>query len=232
MTAPAPRPRGVFITGTDTGAGKTFAAAALVRAMCKLGVDVGVMKPVASGCRRLRGRLVSEDAEVLLAAAGCPESPEEVTPFRYRAPLGPSVAAQLEKRPFRQKRALAVFRKLSKRHDFMVVEGIGGLAVPLSARLDVADLARALGLPMIIVAADRLGVLNHVMLTADYARRKKLNCLGVVLNRPAPAADTSRRTNAAELKRQGVTVLARLGFCRSVKSAALALGPLARRLAP
>ncbi len=223
-------PRGIFVTGTDTEVGKTFVAAALAAALGARGMDVGVMKPVASGCRRVRGKLVSGDAEALLAAAGCEDPLDDVNPVRYAAPLGPSVAARRERRPVNAKRITTAFKRLTTRHEFTIVEGIGGLAVPLSARLDVADLARRMGLPLLIVAADRLGVLNQVLLTLDYARRKGLDVLGVVLNCPARGADASKASNAGELRRRGVEVLARLGYCSSLESAARKLAPLARRI--
>ncbi len=229
MTARAPR--GIFVTGTDTGVGKTFVAAALAAALRRAGLDAGVMKPVASGCRRVRGRLVSGDAEILLAAAGCDDSLDDINPVRYAAPLGPSVAARRERRPVNARKILAAFGRLGSRHEFMIVEGVGGLAVPLSARLDVAGLARRMKLPLLVVAADRLGVLNHTLLTLDYARRKGLDVPGAVLNCRARRADASRASNAGELRRRGVEVLARLGYCTSLKGAARKLAPLARRLA-
>lgn len=222
---------GLFVTGTDTGAGKTFVAAALARALRARGVEVGVMKPVASGCRRRGGKLVSGDAELLRAAAGSDDPIEEISPIRYAAPLGPSVCARRERRPFEVKKVLAAFRRLSARHEFTVVEGIGGLAVPLSARLDVAGLARRLELPVLIAAADRLGVLSHALLTAGYARRRRLDLLGVVLTCTRKQADASRASNAGELRRQGLDVLARLAHC-SPAAAARRLGELAGRLAP
>jgi dethiobiotin synthetase len=226
------RSRGVFVTGTDTGVGKTFVSCALARALARRGVRVGVMKPVASGCRRHGGSLISEDAEELLAASGSGDRHEEVCPLRFAAPLGPSVAARLERRRVRMAPVMAAFGRLRRRHQFLIVEGVGGLAVPLSARSDVAGLARRLRLPLLVVAADRLGVLNHTVLTLEYARRAGLEVRGVVLNRPRAGGDSSRRSNAAELRRRGVPLLTVLGHCRSPRGAAGRLAALARRLFP
>jgi dethiobiotin synthetase len=223
---------GVFVTGTDTGVGKTFVAAALVAALKRAGVDVGVMKPIASGCRRIRGELVPDDARELLAAAKCDDPLEEVSPVRFAAPLGPSVAARSERRGIRLTSITSAYRRLRGRHDFMVVEGIGGLAVPLSKKADVAELARRMGLPLLVVAADRLGVLNHTLLTLDYARERGLELLGVVLSRAGRGRDPSCATNAAELARLGVPILARVPHCRSRAAAARKLAGLARRLQP
>jgi dethiobiotin synthetase len=222
----------VFVTGSDTGVGKTFVAAALASALRGAGVGVGVMKPVATGCRGSGRRLRSDDADRLIGAARSSDGYEEVCPCRYAPPLGPSVAARLAGRPIRLGRLVLAWERLSRRHRFTVVEGIGGLAVPLSGSADVADLAVRLRLPVIVVAADRLGVLNHTRLTAAYAESRGLTVLGAVLNSPVRVPrgrDRSVDTNADELARQGIRVLARVPHC-SPQAAAALLAPLARRL--
>jgi dethiobiotin synthetase len=222
--------KGLFVTGTDTGVGKTFVAAALVHALKRQGVNVGVMKPIASGCRRVGGDLFSPDARKLLAASGVDDPLEDVSPLRFSAALGPSAAAGAEGRKLDLGRVRRAYRRLERRHDFMVVEGVGGLAVPLSKGQDVADLAGSLGLPLLVVAADRLGVLNHTLLTLGYAQARGLEVAGVVLNRPGRSGDASRSSNADELSRRGVHVLARLGHCAGVASASQRLRDLARSL--
>ncbi len=198
---------GLFVTGTDTEIGKTAAACAIARWLRGKGRSVGVMKPVASGCRMHRGRLVSDDALRLTKAAGCDELPARVCPITFRAPLAPAVAAQLEHRRVDLPRAVRAFHLLARRYDYMVVEGVGGLAVPLTARRTVADLAKMLDLDLLIVARAGLGTLNHTALTVEYARRRGLTVRGVVLNR-ATGRDLSEKTNAAEIKRlTGVPVL-------------------------
>ncbi len=225
------RTRGLFVTGTDTDVGKTFVAAALARAMSESGVDVGVMKPVASGCVRRGGVLVSEDAEVLVAASGSDSVMDDVSPLRFAAPLGPTVAARRAGQRVDLRKVAVALARLKAQHEFLIVEGVGGLGVPLTRRTDVADLAKRVGLPLLIVAADRLGVLNHTWLTLDYAQRKGLDVAGVILNRVSRQRDASRADNAEELRRMGVPLLGVLQFCPSLRAAARPLGKLARRLA-
>ena len=198
--------------------------------MVAAGVNVGVMKPVASGCRRVRGELVCDDALELVRAAGLKGVPEDCCPVRYAPPLGPSVAARQEGRGFSLRRVMSAFRRVSRGRDFVIVEGVGGLAVPLGGGLDVADLAAAMRLPLLVVAADRLGVLNHTLLTLQCAGRRGLRVAGVVLNRPTGGGDVSRRSNAEELRRLGVPLLAELRHCRSSRSGARRLESLAREL--
>jgi dethiobiotin synthetase len=208
-----PDSRGLFVTGTDTGVGKTFVACGLAAALSRSGADVGVMKPVASGCRRAPGAgrrgLASGDAEALSRASGAGDPPALVTPFAFEPPISPDQAARLARRPIALDRVEAAFRALAGRHDVMLVEGVGGLLVPLGPGATVAEMALRLGLPLLVVARDGLGTLNHTLLTLDTARRRGLRVSAVVLNR----ADRRRpglpeRLNPATLRREaGVPVL-------------------------
>jgi len=182
--------RGLFITGTDTGVGKTLVASALA-AWCRLqGIDVGVMKPIATGARRT----ISSDARMLAQAAGVGDPWPLINPVCYRDPLAPSVAAQRAHRPVRLAAVVRAFQELSQRHELLVVEGIGGLLVPLSRRTTVVEVIRLLDLPLLIVARRRLGTLNHTLLTVEHARRAGLAVAGVVLNAAdPPAADPDAR---------------------------------------
>ena len=180
---------GLFITGTDTGVGKTLIAAGLA-AWCRArGIDVGVMKPIATGGR------VSADAVQLARAAGVVDPPALINPVCFREPLAPFVAAQRAGASIRWSAIRRAFRQLQRRHRFLIVEGIGGLLVPLSRRRTVADLIRLMDLPVLIVARRRLGTLNHTLLTVQEARRQGLRVLGVVLN----AADPPTRDRDARL---------------------------------
>jgi dethiobiotin synthetase len=204
----------VFVTGTGTGVGKTFVACALVRALRARGVDVGAMKPVATGCSKgPGGRLVSEDASALLAASGASDPLELVTPQAFEPPLAPTAAARLSGASFDKARVLDAFRELASRHRALVVEGVGGLLVPLGERYTVRDLARELGAPLLVVARDELGTINHTALTVEAALSGGLQVRGVVLDRPPGGGpDLSVETNAEEIERlTGVRVLARLG---------------------
>lgn len=199
--------RGYFITATGTEVGKTLFACGLARLLKDRGENVGVMKPVASGGRRERGRLVSEDAELLRRAIDGGDPLELVNPICFRNPLAPLSAARLERQKYSQSVVLRAYSELRRRHSCMIVEGIGGAAVPLDARSDVSDLMRAIGLPAIVVASAALGTLNHTRLTLRELERKRVRCAGIVLN----DFDRSRladRTNLQYFERSRIPVLA------------------------
>lgn len=172
---------GIFITGTDTGVGKTAVAAALAFLLRQRGVRVGVMKPVTSGCIEKVGRLVSEDAELLAAGAGIAVS-DEVAPYLLREPVAPSAAAEKEGVRIEFSRILAAYHRLADQYDFVIVEGAGGLMVPLAGGLLVADLVKLLALPLLVVARPGLGTVNHTLLTCFAARQLELQVRGVVVN--------------------------------------------------
>jgi len=172
---------GIFITGTDTGVGKTIVSAALARLLRDRGVNVGVMKPVTSGCREADGRLVSEDAELLAWAAGV-NLDDECAPYCLRAPIAPSVAATREGVRIDFSRIREAYRRLAERHDFVIVEGAGGLMVPLSGGLLVADLVLALQLPLLVVTRPNLGTINHTVLTCFTAKQLGIRLRGVIVN--------------------------------------------------
>lgn len=182
---------GVFITGTDTGVGKTVVTAALAAAVARAGIRVRALKAVASGVESGAG----DDAERIAAAAGH----EPLTGIALRAPLSPHRAAALEGR--RIDVAMLVDWVHAHRGEVTLVEGAGGWQVPLTETERIADLAAALGFPVMIVAADRLGVLNHTLLTAESVTRRGLPIAGVVLVAPpAPGADIAPRYNLADLR--------------------------------
>jgi dethiobiotin synthetase len=181
-----PTSRGIFITGTDTGVGKTVVASAVAAALRLKGIDVGVMKPVHTGCPLdRRGNPVPADSIRLIRHARVADPVQDVSPYLFSRPLAPSAAAELEKRAIRFSKILDRYSSLMDRHDFMVVEGIGGLMVPITRRLLVAHLARRMKLPLLIVARARLGTINHTLLTLSAARRFKLSVRGVVFNSTA-----------------------------------------------
>ena len=202
--------RGLFITGTDTGVGKTAGACALAAWCRRAGVDVGVMKPVATGGRWLsqRGvrRFVSDDALRLAQAAGTEDPWALVNPICFEEPLAPWTAARRRHTRVRLQTVVGAFRRLAGRHDYLIVEGIGGLLVPLTARDSVAELAGRLGLPLLLVTRPGLGTLNHTRLSLEQIRRSGLACEGIVINHAAPAprhrmARVAERTNRAVLGR-------------------------------
>ncbi|HSN92515.1 MAG TPA: dethiobiotin synthase [Anaeromyxobacteraceae bacterium] len=197
--------RGLFVTGTDTGVGKTEVACALLRAARARGLDAVGMKPAQSGA----GPGEVSDAERLLEASGRVEPFAAVCPYELEAPLAPAVAARLEGRTVSLDAIVSAARALASRHAAVVVEGAGGLLVPLSEDATYADLAAALGLPVLVVARAGLGTLNHTALTCEALGRRGLAVAGVVLNRTVPVDDPSVPHNAAEIERMtGARVLA------------------------
>ena len=202
--------RGIFVTGTDTGVGKTLIAAALAAWYRQQGCDVGVMKPIATGGRWIRHRasrrLVSDDAIMLANAAGVDDPWSLITPVCFREPLAPWTAAMRAHRSIDLHHLVRRFCALADRHPFTIVEGIGGLLVPLTSRLTVADLAKRLGLPLVIVARRPLGTINHTLLTLAAARAHGLRVVGVVFNDaqrlpPDPLSRLAARTNPAMIER-------------------------------
>lgn len=174
--------KGIFVTGTDTGVGKSIVAAALAYALRSKGHDVGVMKPVHTGCKSTGPKRGGEDTQLLIRAAGVQDPINIVTPYCLKHPLAPWPAGQME--GIRIK--LSVLRKaydaLYRRHTLLIVEGIGGLAVPLTARLSVADLVLEFGLPLLVVTRPGLGTLNHTRLTLEYAKTRRIPVQGVIIN--------------------------------------------------
>lgn len=172
---------GIFITGTDTGVGKTIVAATLARLLRMKGVNVGVMKPVTSGCREVSGQLVSEDALLLCEAAGI-TCTNDVAPYRLREPVAPSEAARLDGVRIDFAAIKKSFDYLSSLYDYLIVEGVGGVMVPLSGGFLVSDLVRELKLPLLVVARSGLGTINHTVLTCFASAQMGLQVSGVIIN--------------------------------------------------
>jgi dethiobiotin synthetase len=174
---------GIFITGTDTNVGKTMIAAALAWLIRKNGINVGVMKPLATGKTVFSKRYKSIDAAILAKAAHICETDEEINPFFYPVPAAPIMAARIVNQSTPSISAVVkAFHKVASKHTFMIVEGIGGIMVPLSREVYVADLARALKLSTIIVARSKLGTLNHILLTIKVCTYYGLNVQGIIIN--------------------------------------------------
>ena len=188
--------KGIFITGTDTGVGKTFFACGLAALLSESGYKVGVMKPAETGCDEGEGKLVPQDAVALKEASGCALPLEQICPYQFREPLAPSVAAEREGVRIDIDRLIERYSEISAAHDITIVEGAGGLMVPLLPSYTYADFASVLKLPLIVVAANKLGVINHLLLTLEHASCKGLRVIGYVLNQvesqPSLAAVTSR----------------------------------------
>ena len=171
-----------FITGTDTGIGKSFVTAALLRALDARGVRVTGMKPIAAGARRDGNELINDDAELLRRCANVSAARRLVCPAIYEAPTAPHLAAQAAGRPIDLDAIAKAYQQLCAKADVVLVEGIGGWALPLSGPDMLADLPRRLALPILLVVGVRLGALNHALLTARAILADGLPLLGWVAN--------------------------------------------------
>jgi dethiobiotin synthetase len=192
--------RGILVTGTDTGIGKTLVGCALAAALSRR-VRVAVLKPAETGCREEDGALVPDDAVRLRDAAGSSTSLDVVCPFRYAEPLAPWLAAKRAERPIAIERVRGCYAEIARGSDVVLVESAGGLLVPLADRYSFADLARDLGLTVLLVVGSRLGALNQTLLTLECARTRGLAIAGYVLNRTTPEEDLAQSLNADALAR-------------------------------
>jgi dethiobiotin synthetase len=202
--------RGVFVTGTDTGVGKTQVAAGLAWLLKKRNVDVAVAKPFATGEKLHSKKFKSEDTAILAEAAGATEPDSELNPVFFKVPASPLMAAQiLGKSPPDVHGALFPVKKLGIMHQFVVVEGIGGLMVPLTEREFVADFARLSALPVLIVTHPRLGTINQTLLTVRVCREFGLDIRGIIVNRmPKKPSAAEKRAPEMIQRLAGVPVLA------------------------
>jgi dethiobiotin synthetase len=203
-----PRPaRGLFVTGTSTEVGKTYVGALIARALAADGYRVGVYKPAASGCEQQGDSLIAADAQLLWEAAGKPGQLEAVCPQRFAAPLAPHLAAREEGREIDAKLLREGLAYWHDRCDVVLVEGAGGLMSPMGDDDYVADLAEEFGYPLVVVAANELGVINQTLQTLITAAtfRDGIAVAGVVLNDArGPTADISAASNRQQLEQHCV----------------------------
>ena len=219
--------RGVFVTGTDTGVGKTVVSCALVRALLDAGVDTAAMKPIETGVDE-RGPL---DAQALRTAAGDADSLDDVCPLRFAMPAAPNVAARAEGRTIDLSVIDAAFARLGSRHAATVVEGAGGLLVPIDAQTTMADLARRLRLPVVVVARAALGTINHTLLTLEAARARGLDVVGVVVSHAEGALSDADRHNLSHLREAlGASLIGEVEPLRAGEAASIDPQPILERL--
>ena len=193
--------RSFLITGTDTGVGKTTVASAIAAALALRGHDVGVGKPVETGCEPgPDGNRLPADALQLRWAAGRGDSIDGICPWRFAAPLSPNVAARREQTDLRLSDVVQAVRAVIGGSQIALLEGAGGLLSPLTDDATFADVARACDLGVIVVVGNRLGALNHARLTLDWASGHGLDVVGYVVNALAESADLAAQTNVAELR--------------------------------
>ena len=203
---------GLFITGTDTGVGKTRVATALLRALARRGLRAVGMKPVAAGCERIDGALVSGDVAALVAASNLNLPVDLINPYRFQPAIAPHLAAELAGETISLQKIRDAYVVLAARADRVVVEAAGGFLVPLNEHEDFGDLARMLELPVLLVVGMRLGCLNHALLTAEAVQRRGLQFAGWVANRLDAQMPAFEQNVHALRERLGVPLLGTIPF--------------------
>ncbi|PKN02287.1 MAG: dethiobiotin synthase [Elusimicrobia bacterium HGW-Elusimicrobia-1] len=183
--------RGIFVTGTDTGAGKTYVSCLIASAVAA-GRRVSVFKPYLSGSRA--------DARKLLAASGSSQRIDEVNPYFFKAPLAPFVAARLEKKRISVAHTVETFKKACRAADFVIVEGAGGLFVPVAGGFHIIDLIKKLRLPAVLVSRAGLGAINHTLLSVEALSRRKIRTAAVVINNYT-GRGAAQKTNPAVIRK-------------------------------
>lgn len=234
MTSHASRltPHGFFVTGTDTGVGKTLIACALLHGFATLGKSVIGMKPVAAGAAHGPAGLVNDDVALLRAASNVDAPLALVNPYCFEPPIAPHLAAEQAGVVIDLAIIAAAYEGLAAVADIVIVEGIGGFRVPLNRSEDSAGLAQRLGLPVILVVGLRLGCLNHALLTAHSIRAQGLTLAGWIANRIDPAMAGAERNVAALTERLAAPLLGVVEFMAAPNpgriAAQLALSRLAK----
>lgn len=198
---------GFFITGTDTGVGKTIVTAAILRSFIKKGLKVGAMKVIETGCLNKDGILLPEDGMFLRDMAEMNDPFDLVTPIKFENPLSPLVASRIENREVELHRIFKSLETLKKKYDYLFVEGIGGVMVPLikeekkKSFYFVRDLIKDMQLPAVVVTRPSLGTINHTLLTMEALKNKKIPIKGFIINFSEPAKnDIAEKTNPQILK--------------------------------
>ncbi|MCL2484670.1 MAG: dethiobiotin synthase [Endomicrobia bacterium] len=202
--------KSVFITATDTEVGKTYVSCKIAEALKKAGINCGVFKPVSTGDR--------SDAEKLIKAAKINEKPETVTPVFFKNPMSPYAASLIEKKSFDLKKVYKSYEYFNKKYEFTIVEGVGGLLVPLKQNFFVNDLIKRLCLPVILVARFGLGTINHTLLTVDKLKKDKTKIAGIILSGKKNINDVSAKSNADIIRELTKLPVLELGLNKQVKA--------------
>lgn len=207
-------PKGFFVTGTDTGVGKTIITAALIKTAHLFGFKACGMKPIETGCKRTENRrqqtpnrqgnnsFIPSDGTFLREITGTGESIDLITPVRFENPLAPLPASEIEDKPVDLNKIKTAYKELSNKYDVIIVEGIGGLLVPITRDYFVINLARDFGLPLIVVSRPGLGTINHTMLTVNYAIKEGLDVAGIIINHTRPPERTLAENTNPEIIRR------------------------------
>ena len=193
----------LFITGTDTEVGKTTIARAIIRAGLKKGIKIGVMKPVETGCIEEGGVLIPQDAKSLKESAGIDHPLDLINPYRFAMPVSPHIAARSSSTAIVPDVIIDCFNRIKKDVDFCVVEGAGGVLVPLSPKFLTIDLIKLMNIEVVVVARDKLGTINHTLLTLEALRRRGIKIKGVILNRTTKDLGPDSLTNKESIEEYG-----------------------------
>jgi dethiobiotin synthetase len=185
--------KGIFVTATDTEVGKTYVSCKIAEALKNLNINVGVFKPVSSGDRN--------DAKELIKSSQIKESVEKVTPVFFKNPMSPYSASLIENKIFNLKKVYSCFKYFLDKYKFVIVEGVGGVLVPLKKDFFVSDLIKNFKLPVIVVARHNLGTINHTLLTVEQLKKSNQKILGIILNGNKNKKDISCQTNETLIKK-------------------------------
>jgi dethiobiotin synthetase len=215
--------RGFFITGTDTGVGKTVVSGAVIRAVHMTGLKACGMKPIETGCTRRGSSHLPSDGTFLKDVSNMDEHINFVAPYCLESPLAPMSAAEIEGVSIDVNDIMEKFSVLAERYDAVVVEGVGGLLVPITSEFFVADLAKLMGLPLIVVAVPFLGTINHTLLTVDYALNAGLKVAGIIISSTRPGkGGLAEKTGPMALRRLApVPVIGEIPFLEDMGDADL-----------
>lgn len=211
-----PKAKGLFITGTDTGVGKTLITGALAHLAVSHGISTGVFKPVATGCELVDDLLQSEDARFLSYCVNGGQTEQEISPVCYGSPVSPMTAVEQTGTLIDWASIVSAYRKTVDNHELVFVEGIGGVMVPFSENDFVLDLMVDLALPVLVVARASLGTLNQSILTVKACQSRGLSVFGILLNESVDSgSDESRKTNCQDLARlAGIVNVSVITFCK------------------
>jgi dethiobiotin synthetase len=225
------KPKGIFITGTDTGVGKTLVAAGLISALQKQGRHPGYFKPLASGAIKTRQGLVAPDVDFVLKTTGIEEPLSLINPVCLVPPLAPLTATEISGTDWEIQTVLQKFRTLQKRYPVLVVEGVGGVMVPLKKRLLVIDLMEKIGLPALVVARASLGTINHTLMTLTLLKQRGLPVLGFLFNGHRGRPGLAERTAPQVISEiSGVPFWGSLPFDPEASESGYSLGSIPKRL--
>lgn len=221
--------KGIFIIGIDTEIGKTTIAAGLSNLLFRKGIEIGVMKPFATGIKRYSKDFKSLDTKMLKDASGNKDNDNIINPFFYSIPTAPYLAKKILKlnENIDIEEILNKYKEIEIRHDFTIVEGIGGLMVPLSKDFSVADLASIINIPIILITSNRIGSINHIIMTSRLAILYKLKIKGIIINNKCKFLETYYKLITNSLPR----VVEELTQCKVLATIPYIKKPTAKKIA-